>query len=92
MELLRGMRSTLETLRTRVNYELERFEGEESRREYLNWRRAEFESELEYAEGLWTRRPHDELRSAIAKTLQEGLDHAFEVGQLLALPSLFLGL
>jgi len=89
-ELLRGMRTTLETLRTRVNYELERFEGEERRREYLRWRRAQFESELEYAEGLWTRRPSDEVRSAIASTLQAGLDHAYEVGQLLALPSLFL--
>jgi hypothetical protein len=43
-------------------------------------------------ERLWTARPTPELRLLVGETLQIALDHAYEIGQLLAQPELILRL
>ena len=87
-EQLRAMRRTVETGRTRAASDLERFAGDRTERDLLRVRLAEIDSEIQYAERLWTPRPTAELRRLIGETLQIALDHAYEIGQLLALPEL----
>jgi hypothetical protein len=85
---LRAMRRTAETGRTRAASDLERFAGNTTERDLLRVRLAEIDSEIQYAERLWTPSPTPELRQLIGETLQIALDHAYEIGQLLALPEL----
>jgi hypothetical protein len=91
-EQLRAMRRTVETGRTRVASDLLRFAGEDAQRDLLRVRLAEIDSEVQYAERLWTSKPTEELRLLIGSTLEIALDHAYESGQLLAQPELILRL
>src|SRR5204862_2658161 len=83
-EQLRAMRRTVDTGRTRVASDLVHFAGEEAQRDLLRVRLAEIDSEVQYVERLWTARPTEELRLLIGETLEIALDHAYEIGQLLA--------
>src|SRR5262249_21392734 len=89
-EILRAMRRTVETGRTRVASDLQLFDGDETQRDLLRVRLAEIDSEVLYAERLWTSKPSAELRLLIGETLEVGLDHAYQAGQLLAQPELIL--
>jgi hypothetical protein len=89
-EQLRAMRDTLETGRTRVASDVERFAGDDTHRELLRVRLAQIDSEVQYVERLWTRKPTPDLRLTLGDTLTAALDHAYEIGQLLALPELIL--
>jgi len=91
-EQLRAMRETLETGRTRVASDVERFAGDETHRQLLHVRLAQIDSEVQYVERLWTRKPTPELRRTLGDTLAAALDHCYEIGQLLALPELILRL
>ena len=91
-EQLRGMRETLETGRTRVASDVERFAGDNSHRELLRVQLAQVDSEVQYIERLWTRKPTSEIRLTLGTTLAAALDHAYEIGQLTALPELILRL
>jgi hypothetical protein len=91
-EQLRAMRETLETGRTRVASDVEHFAGDETHRQLLHVRLAQIDSEVQYVERLWTRKPTPELRRTLGDTLAAALDHAYEIGQLLALPELILRL
>jgi hypothetical protein len=91
-EHLRAMRRTAETGRTRVASDLERFAGDDTYRDLLRVRLAEIDSEILYVERLWTKRPTEELRRLVGETLQIALDHAYEIGQLLAQPELIVRL
>jgi len=87
-EQLRAMRQTLETGRTRVASDLEHFAGDDTQRGLLRVQLAQVDSEVDYTERLWTRDPTLELRGTIGSTLADALDHAYEIGQLLAQPEL----
>ena len=89
-EQLRAMRLTAETGRTRAASDLERFVGDETQRDLLRVRLAEVDSEIQYVERLWTAKPKPELRLLVGETLEIALDHANEIGQLLAQPELIL--
>jgi hypothetical protein len=91
-EQLRGMRETLETGRTRVASDVERFTGDNSHRELLRVRLAQVDSEVQYIERLWTRKPTSDIRLTLGTTLAAALDHVYEIGQLTALPELILRL
>jgi hypothetical protein len=91
-EQLRAMRRTVETGRTRAASDLQRFSGDDTQRDLLRVRLAEVDSEVLYVERLWTKRPTPELRRLVGETLQIALDHAYEIGQLLAQPELILRL
>ena len=86
------MRRTLETGRTRVASDLELFAGEDRHGELLRVRLAEVDSEVQYVERLWTNKPKPELRLLLGNTLSDALDHAYEIGQLLAQPELIVRL
>jgi hypothetical protein len=85
---LEGMRRTLETGRTRVASDLEHFQGDESQRSVLRVRLAQIDAEAGYIERLWTAKPSYELRCTLGDALAEGLNHAYELGHLLAQPEL----
>ncbi len=84
-EELAGMRDTLDTLRTHLGSDLESFETDElsatGLREILAIINAKYE-----VEGLWLPRPPPELRGRIGDLLTDGIDKAYEMGQLLADP------
>ena len=86
------MRETLETGRTRVASDVERFAGDDTHRQLLRVRLAQIDSEVQYVDRLWTRKPTPELRLTLGSTLAAALDHAYEIGQLLALPELIVRL
>jgi hypothetical protein len=85
---LSGMRATLDTGRTRTESALEQFAGDEAARDRLRVIQAELEAKSVYVERLWTRKPAIELRATLSYSLAEALDHAYELGQLLAQPEL----
>jgi len=91
-EQLRAMRQTLETGRTRVASDLERFVGDDTQQGLLRVRLAQVDSEVDYVERLWTRDPTLDLRGTLGATLAGALDHAYEIGQVLAQPELVLRL
>ena len=79
---------TLDTGRTRVASELERFEGDDAKLDGLRVRLAEIDAEAGYVERLWTEEPTYELRCTIGDCLTDGLDDVYELGHLLAQPAL----
>jgi hypothetical protein len=85
---LSAMRTTLDTGRTRTASGLGRFSGEDAWRGQLRVLQAQVDAETVYLDGLWTEDPTDELRLTISFALAEALDHAYELGQLLAQPEL----
>jgi hypothetical protein len=85
---LDGMRETLETGRTRVDSDLDRYAGDPSKRDVLVIRAAQIDAETEYVGRLWTEKPSLELRGTIGDQLTISLDRAFELGHLLAQPLL----
>lgn len=87
-EQLQAMRKTVETARTRVASDLLRFSGDDTQRGLLRVRLAQVDSEVDYVGKLWTRNPTLEVRATLGTTLAGALDHAFEIGQLLAQPEL----
>jgi hypothetical protein len=91
-EQLRAMRETLETGRTRVASDVEHLAGDDTHVQLLRVRLAQVDSEVQYVQRLWTRKPTPELRLTLGDTLAAALDHAYEIGQLLALPELILRL
>ena len=64
--------------------------SDETQRDLLRVRLAEVDSEIHYVERLWTAKPKPELRLLVGETLEIALDHAYEIGQLLAQPELIL--
>jgi hypothetical protein len=91
-EQLRAMRGTLETGRTRVASDVQRFAGDHTHREILKVRLAQIDSEVQYVERLWSRKPTPDIRHTLGDTLVAALDHVYEIGQLTALPELMLRL
>jgi hypothetical protein len=85
---LTAMRATLDTGRTRTASGLGRFSGEDELRDKLRVLQAQLDAESVYVERLWTGKPTPELRATISFALAEALDHAYELGQLLAQPEL----
>jgi hypothetical protein len=85
---LTAMRATLDTGRTRAASNLERFTGEDAMRDKLKVLQAQIDAETVYVHGLSTGKPTPEIRSSISFALAEVLDHAYELGQLLAQPEL----
>jgi hypothetical protein len=88
---LEGMRDTLETGRTRAESDLERYPGDGPKLELLRIRAAQLEAEADYVSRLWTPRPSLELRGTLGDQLTTSLDRAFELGHLLAQPTLLDG-
>ena len=85
---LAGMRSTLDTARTRAASDLERFAGDASQQTLLRVRLVQIDAEAEYTARLWTPKPSFELRCSLSAELTAALDHAYELGHLLAQPEL----
>ena len=85
---LTAMRATLDTGRTRTASGLGRFAGEDVQRGKLRVLQAQVDAETVYLERLWTGKPTLELRTTISFAMAEALDHAYELGQLLAQPEL----
>jgi hypothetical protein len=71
-----------------VASDLVQFAGEDAHRELLRVRLAEIDSEAHYVDRLWTSKRTDELSGHIGETLEDALDHTYEIGQLLAQPAL----
>jgi len=88
---LEGMRETLETGRTRAASDLELYAGDGAKLDILRVRSAQVEAEADYISRLWTPKPSLELRGTIGDQLTVSLDRAFELGHLLAQPSLLDG-
>ena len=88
---LEGMREALETGRTRAESDLERYAGDGAKLELLRIRAAQLEAEADYVSRLWTPRPSLELRGTLGDQLTTSLDRAFELGHLLAQPTLLDG-
>jgi hypothetical protein len=87
-EELAGMRETLEEAHARVATELEDFTGPDGARDLVKTRLAGVESLIETVDTLWVGRGSEELRGAIGDALVSGIEHAHELGQLLAQPAL----
>ncbi|HEY4347025.1 MAG TPA: hypothetical protein VGM80_05500 [Gaiellaceae bacterium] len=85
---LRGMRTALEAVRARVALDLRAYDGPAASRTHLAIRLVAVESALETVDLLWIGRGSDELRAAIGKALEDGLQQGNELGQLLAQPAL----
>jgi hypothetical protein len=85
---LTAMRATLDTGRTRAASALERFTGEKHLQGKLRVLLAQLDAESVYLDRLWTGNPTIELRTSISFAMAEALDHAYELGQLLAQPEL----
>jgi hypothetical protein len=85
---LTAMRTTLDTGRTRTASGLEQFPPDETLRGKLRVLQAQLEAEAVYLERLWTGKPTLELRATISFAMAEALDHAYELGQILAQPEL----
>jgi hypothetical protein len=88
---LEGMYETLETVRTRAASDLDDFQGDGSKLDLLRIRLAQLDAESEYIGRLWTPKPTLELRGTLGDQLMVSLDRAFELGHLLAQPSLLDG-
>jgi hypothetical protein len=54
----------------------------------LRIRLAQVDSEAEYVDRLWTRKPNVQLRATVGDALCLGLDHVDELGRLRAQPGL----
>ena len=85
---LTAMRATLDTGRTCTASGLARFSGDDASRDKLRVLQAQVDAETVYLERLWTGKPTLELRATISFAMAEALDHAYELGQLLAQPEL----
>jgi hypothetical protein len=85
---LDGMRSTLDTGRTRAASDLEQFAGDAASKDILRVRLAHIDAEAEYVARLWTQKPGLELRGTLGDQLVTSLDRVFELGHLLAQPEL----
>jgi hypothetical protein len=85
---LTGMRVALDTGRTRAAYDFEAFDGDPAVVDTLRVRLAQIDAEAEYVARLWTQKPTDELCSSLGYQLTAALDHAYELGQVLAQPEL----
>jgi hypothetical protein len=90
-ELL-AMRRTLGDAHARVAGDLHALEGTRDANDHLTTRYVAIESAIETVDLLWIGRGSDELRAAIADALDDGLEQALELGQLLAQPALLSGL
>ena len=87
---LAGMRKALETATTRAASDLEVFAGSSEYVDALRVRLAQIEAEADYVDRLWGHKRPAELRLTIGNELTVSLDHAYELGHLLAQPALLL--
>jgi hypothetical protein len=87
---LDGMRNALDTAMTRAASDLERFEGDPAYVDALRVRLAQIEAEADYVDRLWGHKRPAELRQTIGNELTVSLDHAYELGHLLAQPELLV--
>ena len=87
-EQLAGMKTTIEAVQARVASDLEALHGQEPAHERLKLLMSAVDSSADYADKLWMHAPGLELRRTLGATLQDGLDNAYQLGQLLALPQL----
>jgi hypothetical protein len=85
---LTGMRVALDTGRTRAAYDFQTFEGDPAVTDTLRVRLAQVDAEAEYVARLWTQKPSEQLCGTLGYHLTAALDHAFELGQVLAQPEL----
>jgi hypothetical protein len=85
---LEGMRSALDTGRTRAASDLHQFEGDAAAVGTLRVRLAEVDAEADYIARLWRHERSPELRFTLGGQLTTGLDHAYGLGHLLAQPRL----
>jgi hypothetical protein len=84
---LRAMRRTLETVQARAGVDLEAFRGDPVH-DRLAPTMSSLQSALDAAAGLSAPAPGTSVFAAVAQALQDGLDRAYQLGQLLALPEL----
>jgi hypothetical protein len=88
IEQLGGMKTTLEAIQARVASHLQGLHDENGAHERLRTLMSATDSAVDYAGKLWTRAPGQELRQTLGTTFRDGLDNAYQLGQLLAMPEL----
>ena len=87
-EQLTGMRDAFQTAQARVVADLDAFAGAAQAREQLSSLALGINSTADYLDRLWTREPGPDLRGTLSSTLTGGLDDAYRLGQVLAVPEL----
>ncbi len=85
---LTGMHDAFQTAQARIASDLAAFAGAADVRDRLNSLGMAIDSDSEYLDRLWTRDPGPELRTTVGATLLDGLDRAYRLGQVLAVPDL----
>lgn len=85
---LTGMRDTLQTAQARLVSDLSSFAGEDDARARLKSLGVTVDSEAEYLDKLWTSDPGVDLRTTLGTALQDGLERAYRLGQVMAVPAL----
>ncbi len=88
LEQLAGMREALVAAQARVAADLAAFAGAAGARDRLQGHLIAVSSTAEYVDGLWTAEPGPELRQTTGDSLRDGLDRAYELGQVIAVPEL----
>lgn len=87
MGVLKAMKTTLETVQTRAGANIETLAGDPNH-DRLASMMSTVRSAIDAAGALTAHSVGDDLRATLAQTLQAGLNAAYEVGQLLAMPAL----
>ena len=88
LDQLAGMRDTLQAAQARLVSDLGAFKRDTPARERLESLALAVASDAEYVDKLWTQDPGPDLRATLGETLEDGLDRAYRLGQVLAVPDL----
>jgi hypothetical protein len=85
---LTGMRDTFQAAQAALVSNLKSLGETGDLRQRLNAFEAAVDSVAEYIDKLWTHDPGLELRATLGATLTDGLNRAYQLGQVLAVPDL----
>jgi hypothetical protein len=85
---LTGMRDTFQTTQARLDSDLQAFAGADDVRDRLRSFGVTIDSQADYVDKLWTEHPGRDLSTTLAGTLEDGLDRAYRLGQVIAVPDL----
>jgi hypothetical protein len=88
VEQLAGMRDAFQAAQASLASDLSAYTGDEATGARLKALGVAVDSTADYLDKLWTHEPGPELRTTLGATLTDGLDHAYQLGQVLAVPDL----
>ncbi len=88
VEQLTGMRDTFQAAQATLSSDLSALAGDAATGARLRGLGLAVDSAAEYLDKLWTHDPGPELRATLGVTLTDGLDRAYQLGQVLAVPDL----